>query len=295
MKEKNEALSRAVSNPTMFELVTGLRRETGNHFRLVCVLTAGLLIPVLLVLIALASQNAASNLENRRLITAFGAPDMTPESLNLAVAQNPKIESFNVLQAASTVPAILEIRPTPSLNSEQIASLADSLQSTREFNFVSVNHQLLQRNIDAFHKAKKLALVLFLMALVTAALICGVVIRREIFRANSASINLQRQLGATITTISRPYIYRAAVVTLLATVAAAGLATVFYKVINQFVDMSSYNIIGADLLPAGYLILLAVISVAAGCFAAATAFQSIFIFINQLFRSTHPSLPLIKQ
>ena len=294
MKEKKASMPhRAVGNLDVFEPVTALRRETGNHFRLLRALTVGLLIPVLLVFIALAIQNAASNLENRRLITAFGAPNMTPSSLTQTLTNNPRIERVNVLQATPDMPAVLEIKPVESVTSAQIASLAETLESMREFSFVSFNQSLLERNTDAFRTAERLALILFLLAMVITALICTVIVRRELFRANSSSIKLQCQLGATLTAITRPYIYRAAITTLLAVFAATGLATVINKTVNHFVDISSYNALLVDFLPVGHLILLVAISVAAACFAAATALQSIFIYINQILKSfySHTALP----
>ena len=295
MKEKNASVPhRTVSALAVFEPITALRRESGNHFRLLRALTIGLLIPVSLLFTALAVQNAAANLENRRLITAFGAPNMTPTSLTQALNNNPQIVRVDVLQAAENMPAILEIKPMESLTSEQIAALAETIESSSEFNFVSFNQSLLDRNINAFHTANGLSLVLFLLALVTTALVCMFVIRREIFRVNSSSINLQRQLGATLTAITRPYIYRAAIASVLAMVAAAGLATVIYRTVSLFVDISSYNTLVVDFLPVGHLFLLVAISVAAACFAAATALQSIFIYINQLLKILHSRIPVLR-
>ena len=265
-----------IANATLFELITGLRREAGNHFRLLCVLTTVLLIPVVLVLLAMASNNAASNLENRRLVSAFVAsPDMSTDHLKQSVARIAGVERISVLPASGKIPAILEVTPTPSLAVADIEELVSKMQSTGAFSFINADEHLLRRNTSGSNKAKSLGLMLFLMALVISALICMVVIKREIFRANSATINLKRQLGATLTAITRPYVLRAAVLTTLAISLAAVLVTVFYKFLRTYVDISSYSGILQDSMPVWHLLILAFVCVITACFAAATALQNL--------------------
>jgi len=186
------------------------------------------------------------------------------------------------LPAAADTPAILEIKPLKTLTGPQIAALAQTLEQSGRFSFVSVNHQLLERNVDASYKAKNLALVFLLLAFVTSGVICLTIVRREIFRSNSDTVNLLRQLGATPITIARPYIYRAALITLAAGLVVTGLFTLFNKIVQQYVDISSYASIFMDSIPIGYLVLLVLVSVTTACFAAATALHSFFSYINHI-------------
>ncbi len=281
----------------MSELITVLRRETGNQFRLLCVLSVGLLIPVTLVALALTMQNAAANLEDRRHISAFATDsnEAVVATLKQSLINNPQIERVTILPADENIPAILEIKPALALTENQTDLLARTLENSGAFTFVSVNRQLLKRNAGSHNKAKKLALVLFLFALVAAALTCMITIKREILRSNSANINLQRQLGATPTTISRPYIVRAALITMLATIGAAAMVTVFYKTLEHYADISTYSTVLLDSLPVAHLIVLAIVSVAAACFAAATALQSIFNVLNHILRKIRPGSMLSSQ
>ena len=159
------------------------------------------------------------------------------------------------------------------------------MQSTGAFSFVNADKNLLRQNISGSDKARSLALVLFLMALVTAALICLVVVKREIFRKNSAAINLKRQLGATLAAITRPYVLRAAALTALAVSLAAIVVTVFYKILHTYVDISSYSGILKDSIPVRNLLILAIVCIITACFAAATALQNFFTVIKQSLRS----------
>jgi len=106
-----------IANTTIFELITGLRRDAGNHLRLLCVLTTVLLIPVVMVLLAMASTNAATNLETRRLVSAFVAnAEMRTDSLKQSVLRIPGVEQINVLPAIGNIPPILEVTPSAAIN-----------------------------------------------------------------------------------------------------------------------------------------------------------------------------------
>jgi hypothetical protein len=275
-----------IANTTIFELITGLRRDAGNHLRLLCVLTTVLLIPVVMVLLAMASTNAATNLETRRLVSAFVAnAEMRTDSLKQSVLRIPGVEQINVLPAIGNIPPILEVTPAPSLTLTDIEEMVSKMQSTGAFSFVNADKNLLRQNISGSDKARSLALVLFLMALVTAALICLVVVKREIFRKNSAAINLKRQLGATLAAITRPYVLRAAALTALAVSLAAIVVTVFYKILHTYVDISSYSGILKDSIPVRNLLILAIVCIITACFAAATALQNFFTVIKQSLKS----------
>jgi len=298
VKEKAElSAHRTIANRTVFELVTGFRRETGNQFRLLCILTAGMIVPVLLVLLAITTKNAASNLESRRYITAFTADSPAPAvaTLKASLIKHYQIDTVTVLPATESVPIIVEIQPIASLTTDQTESLARELENSGEFNLVLVNLHLLKRNTSAYLKAQKLSLIFFLMALALAASTCMIVVKREILRSNSASINLQRQLGASPTAISKPFIARAALMTLMAIIGAAGLVTVFYKTAKHLVDVSSYSMVLMDALPVVHLILLTTVSITAACYAATNALQSTFIFTNQLLNKIKPKQLLTNQ
>jgi len=283
MTTPTELTYNTIANQTWFELVTRFRRETGNQLRLLRVLMTGLLVPVLLVLLALATQNAALNLENRRYITAFAVdpPPLAVDVLREALINNDRIERITVLPETASVPMSVEIKPKTSLTDKQIETLATVLENSGEFSFVSVNHSLLARNTSAYLKAKKLALVFLLIAMILAASTIMVVVRREILRSNSASINLLRQLGATTTAISKPLIARAALLTTLAIIGTTGLVTVFYKTVKHLVDVSPYSTLMVDVISLPHLALLALVSITAACFAATTTLQSIFLILNQ--------------
>ena len=126
--------------------------------------------------------------------------------------------------------------------------------------------------------------MLVLIAFVVAVIICLVIIRQEIFRSNKDAVNLLRQLGATPRAIARPYIYRAALLSLLACLVAAGLMILVNNITHHYVDLSSYNSVFTDTLPINYLIILVLLCVVTASFAAATALHHSFSYINQILK-----------
>lgn len=280
---------------TVSELLTTGRRETGNQFRLLGVLGLSLVLPVLLIALAMMSLKAASNLENRRYLSAFAIDSSVVETLKSSLLRHPEIAEITVIPANEGVPAILEIQPGPSMSVDQIGTLASHLENSGNFNFIAVNDGLVQRNTNRYSQAKQFALLLMALAMILAMLICMLVIRRELLRRNLANINLQRQLGATATAISRPYIYRAALITAIATILAVAAVTILNKTLNALVDISSYDAIWIESLPISYLILLGIVSITAASIAAATTFQGIFSYINQIFRRIFSSFQFIGQ
>jgi cell division protein FtsX len=280
---------------TVSELLTTGRRETRNQFRLLGVLSLSLVLPVLLVALAMMSFKAASNLEQRRYLSAFAIDNSVVETLKTSLLRHPEIAEITVIPANESAPAILEIQPGLSLSVEQISTLASHLENSGNFNFVAVNDGLVQRNSNRHSQAKKFGVLLIAAAIILAMLICMLVVRRELLRHNQANINLQRQLGATATTISRPYVYRAALITAMSTILAVTAVTILNKTLKALVDISSYNAIWFDSLPISYLILLGIVSVIAASIAAATTFQSIFQYINQIVRGFLSSFQFIGQ
>lgn len=277
-------------NRTIFELLTSFRREPGNQLRLLGALIAGLLLPFMLMLLALLIQNAATNLENRRHFTAFISGDSNTgnnavvEQIRHSLTNSPLIERVTLLPATNSTPAMAEIQPVLSATAEQVTSLAHQLENSAAVSFVFINQELFNRNTRGYRTSKTLSFFLSFAALMAAGVFCILVIRKEIVRANSADINLQRHLGASHTAITRPYIYRAALLTSLATGITTLLIAGLYLATKHYVDISSYGGVLPTSLFTGKLMVFVMVSVLAASFAAATALNGNILLLNQLFK-----------
>ncbi len=204
-----------------------------------------LTIPATMAIFSNSLKTAEANLQKNRQITVFMDSQVTTTDAsilanNLALNKGVKSTTVDTLTIQRKEILTITLQPSLTLNSNDLDFMVKELNSHPTVDFVDADAAWLQQNVAAIKTTKALGILsVVLTALVTSLLAYGITCT-DLLRQQT-EYRVLNQMGASRSTMLRPYLLRSLLLATVAICTAILLAWGLTITLSFLVDTSTYT------------------------------------------------------
>ena len=227
-----------------------------------------LLLPITIAIFSTSFDSAEKNLLLNRNISIFlnpAIPDSEAQMMASSLAANEHIRSAAAVQMniRGNDVMTINIQPAEKLLQGDLDKIVHEFSNHPSVDFVDTDATWLKENQNAINTARSLAWISTIVAAAITAALAFAITSKDLLRHRN-HLSVLNQMGASHSTVLRPYFLRGIILVLAALVSVSSTVWVATNVVYHFIDMSTYSEVFPTSLPIGQILSLTFLALS-GC------------------------------